>query len=306
MRIKQGIFLLIIGLFAACNQAPKQNVQQSADPIALPPQKLRLPEIPTMLILPEDRARYLTNHYWENFNFSDTTLCSLPDITEQAFVDFVQVLDEVTLQDAQAGIDSLLNKAMAGDSVMYACFTGLSEKYLYDPNSPMRNEDYYTEVLRHIIASPRISEEEKVRPRFRLELAGKNRVGSVATDFSYTQADGKKARLSSLRSEYILLFFNNPDCEDCRRVKEFIQQSPVFSGNSKLKVVSIYPDEDIDLWKRTTYPSQWVSGYNSALHSGTVYDLLAIPNLYLLDKDRRVLIKDGTIEAIERYLAARL
>ena len=34
----------------------------------------------------------------------------------------------------------------------------------------------------------------------------------------------------------------------------------------------------------------------------SLYDLKAIPTLYLLDKDKTVLLKDATAEEIEEYL----
>jgi hypothetical protein len=43
-------------------------------------------------------------------------------------------------------------------------------------------------------------------------------------------------------------------------------------------------------------PSRWINGYDDALTitSERLYNLNAIPSLYLLDGDKRVLIKDGT------------
>ena len=54
-------------------------------------------------------------------------------------------------------------------------FMKLSGKYLYEPNSPFRNEEYYIPVLRHVIASPRLGESDKARAKFRLDMALKNR-----------------------------------------------------------------------------------------------------------------------------------
>jgi hypothetical protein len=34
-----------------------------------------------------------------------------------------------------------------------------------------------------------------------------------------------------------------------------------------------------------------------------LYDLKAMPTLYLLDKDKKVLLKDAPVEQVEQYLA---
>ena len=69
-------------------------------------------------------------------------------------------------------------------------FVGLFEKYLYDPNSPMRNEELYIPALEAMIASERLGEADKVRARYRLELARRNRPGTPATDFRYRRERG--------------------------------------------------------------------------------------------------------------------
>ena len=96
-------------------------------------------------------------------------------------------------------------------------FLDLFEKYLYDPNSPMRNETLYITVLRVAIGSPKTSEAEKTRMRYRLDLAQRNRPEMPATDFAYTLASGKTGTLYDIDAEYLILFFNNPGCHACQR-----------------------------------------------------------------------------------------
>ena len=54
--------------------------------------EFRLPDMPVTLTAPGDRAAYLSLHYWDHFDFADTSLISRPEITEQAFVDFISIL----------------------------------------------------------------------------------------------------------------------------------------------------------------------------------------------------------------------
>ncbi|MCF0168791.1 MAG: TIGR02147 family protein, partial [Bacteroidales bacterium] len=48
-----------------------------------------LPEIPSDLQTMESRLDYMTRHYWDHFDFKDTAYIHLPDITEQAIVDYI-------------------------------------------------------------------------------------------------------------------------------------------------------------------------------------------------------------------------
>ena len=54
------------------------------------------PAIPEVLTSSEDRKAYLLTHYWEQFDFADTTLVNNRDVTEQGFVNFIALLADGT------------------------------------------------------------------------------------------------------------------------------------------------------------------------------------------------------------------
>ena len=124
-------------------------------------EEFRLPEVPVFLTDPAERAAYLAVHYWDYFNFADTTLISRPEITEQAFVDFISILPYTA--KAQVAVDTLFRRAMVKKEMLYH-FISLADKYLYEPNSPMCDEELYILVLRALTANPRIGEADKLRP----------------------------------------------------------------------------------------------------------------------------------------------
>lgn len=237
-----------------------------------------IPAIPSVLTTTQQKAEFVMRHYWDHFDFSDTTLIPRADYTEQAFADFVNMLPHVPAPLASRGIDTLMTRA-AADSAMYAHFMELSEKYLYEPNSPFRNEELYIGFLRHIVANENLEDILKVRPQYQLDMALKNRVGHKASDFGYTTLKGGKTRLYAANGERILLFFFRPDCSTCKETKEYVRAHGV---DKLVEIVWVDPDKDT--------------------HIDALYDLRASPTLYLLDKDKRVLLKDATIETIEQYL----
>ena len=257
---------------------------------------------------PEERAAYLVKHYWDKFDFTDTALIHLPEITEQATSNYIDMMKYVPAKVASSSIKEMMNKASV-DSVMFVYFSGLYEKYLYDPNSPMRDESLYIYVLEAVLEAPVLDEVSKIRPAHLLELALKNRVGEPATDFTYTLADGKKGTLYHTKADYLLLFFYNPDCHACKEITDQLTASPLVTEwirNNKLKILAVYPDEDLEAWKNhISYMSaSWINSYDSAvsLKNDEIYDLKAIPTLYLLDKDKKVVLKDVTFNQVENYL----
>lgn len=155
--------------------------------------KFTLPLIPAMLNTPELRADYLVRHYWDNMDFTDTTYINLPDVTEQAWVDFIDILKIVPDTTAIAAIKQMYKMADQ-KKVVFFYYTDLAEKYLYDPNSPMRNEEFYIPVLDAMLESKVLNDTEKILPQGRRELAEQNRIGRPAEDFTYTLLSGKTVR----------------------------------------------------------------------------------------------------------------
>ncbi|KAA5118039.1 DUF5106 domain-containing protein, partial [Bacteroides fragilis] len=58
---------------------------------------------------------------------------------------------------------------------------------------------------------------------------------------------------------------------------------------------------------RNDFAKEWTNGYDKELviKNKNLYDLRAIPTLYLLDKNKTVLLKDATLQKVEQYLAER-
>lgn len=295
--------IMVCCWLAACTggKQPKEKVGLQQQP------GFTLPEIPVMLTSPDDRAKFLATHYWDNFDFKDTAYIHLPDVTEQALVDFMDMMNHVPASVA----DSAITFALKGASVepkMLNYFWETLSRYWYDPNSPMRNEDFYRMVCRTISGLPQADEAMSSRARYNLNLASKNRPGMLAADFTYTLASGKQGTLYGIRSPYTILFFYNPDCHMCAEIKQYIKDSSVLNELLEKKqtvLLAFYPDEDVDLWREhsTEMLPIWINGYDKGVvvDRNQTYDLRAIPTFYLLDKDKKVLLKDVQIEEIEAY-----
>ena len=98
----------------------------------------------------------------------------------------------------------------------------------------------------------------------------------------------------------ILLFFYNLDCHTCIEIKNAMKHSLLLKemvASGRMKVLTLYPDEDVALWQShlNELSDEWVNGYDKGqvLTHELLYDLSAIPSFYLLDKDKKVLLKDA-------------
>lgn len=299
-RFQIWLFVATLLFFSSCGNTVCQP------PLATT-YKFTLPDIPMMISDAQQRKEYLVTHYWDNYDFADSLLVSNDSITGVAIAGYIEVLSMIpdTLIKSKA-VATLLSNTL--DNHVFNKFIGQIEHYLYNPNSPMRDEELYLLFVKYIVHSDDIAIENKKRYIFLEKMLLKNRVGELSTDFTYTLKDGSSSRLYSLKSAYTILFFNNPDCEDCGRVKEHISNSDIIGSlyeSGKISILGLYSESDLEAWHKGDYPSMIINSYDKDLSilDDNLYDLKAIPTLYLLDIDKRVILKDASIEKIERWLA---
>ncbi len=274
-----------------------------------------LPQIPDEITSSEERGKFLVMHYWDRFDFSNERLISRPEITEQAFVDYIHILQNyVSWEDAKKSLHYTLNKMKENDA-MHAYFASLFEKYLYEPNSPFRNEEFYLVVLKQLTKSSSLSKAEKSKYKFQLSMVNKNRVGKKAANFNYTLASGETLSLYSIKSDYLLLIFFDPECSTCDAVIRQIKESESINNAMKmnsptrtmLTVLTVYPGENINEWfdYLPQLPTEWVNAYDQGMviTKKNLYDINAYPILYLLDKNKKVILKDSSLEAVEGFFS---
>ena len=257
----------------------------------------------------EGQLDYLLTHFWDGFDFADTA--------GLATIDTAVMLQRMGLFGAwaaqrpldRAPIDSLMRRATTSRP-MLDLFLYLSEAVFHDPNSPLRNDEHYIPILEAQLSTDFYDEYERIAPEYDLQLARQNRIGYRANDFRYATADGRRRSLYDLQADYVLLFFNNPDCAMCKELREQIGQSPRLTeliASGRMQVLALYPDEDLTAWKayRPNIPASWINSYDPGcrIREENLYNLNAIPSLYLLDRQKKVLVKDAaSIAEIEQEL----
>jgi hypothetical protein len=309
-------FLFFVFAAVACSSSRKvsSNVEPNATGLStqiVSENIFHLPQIPENITSPEERGKFLVMHYWDRFDFNNERLISRPEITEQAFVDYI-LQNYVLFEDAKKSLQYTLTK-MEENKAMHAYFASLFEKYLYEPDSPFRNEEFYLVVLERLTKSPLLSDAEKSKYKFQLRMAKKNRVGKKATNFDCTLATGETFSLYSIKSNYLLVIFLDPECSSCDAVIRYIMDSEPINRAMKmnsptrtmLTVLTMYPGENIDKWLDylPQLPSEWMNAYDQGMiiAKKNLYDIKAYPSVYLLDKNKKVILKDSPIEVVEGF-----
>ena len=235
---------------------------------------------------------------WEGFAFDDKQSVESRG-AEERFARFLLSLEQQTPTQQAEQIGNLLAKAEQYNTT--ARFLLLADKYLHDPNSPYRNDERYLLFLQY--AATHQLADYTTNPRYQKHytMVQKNRVGHKATDFPYTTQAGEKGRLYQLQSRYILLFFHDPDCDECQYVKKQLENQHAHFAQKGVLVVAVYIDDEVEVWRKAHYPSAWLSVYAPEIDKQDLYDIKALPTLYLLDTQKRVILKDAQIDKVVSY-----
>ncbi|MBR5660990.1 MAG: DUF5106 domain-containing protein [Bacteroidales bacterium] len=307
-----SMILAAVILLASCGGKVKSPARRSFPP---PPQ------VPSVVTDPQEIAGYVATHFWDAFLSGvypcDSSLVNgVPaDDVESAVGRFVTILETVcerpTAIKAMDGFFQKINDFQTKNpsSNVYGYFMRMVEKYLYDPNSPVRDEDLYLPYIKGLAGSDLTPEE--MRPAYSRDalMCSLNQVGTNAADIRFTGLDGRVRTLYGIKADYVLLLFTNPGCPNCEEVISTLTGNDRFNNaitTGKIAVVNLYIDLEVDKWKglASEYPKAWTNGYDQdyIIRKDLTYNVRAIPSLYLLDKDKKVILKDAPIEKVLPYL----
>ena len=260
---------------------------------------LPLPAVPATLRTPHARAAYLLEHFWDAMDFGDTLRSRDERFVEQSLVDFLSLFPHADTAALAPAVQRLVRRAGA-DAEACLLVLRLAEKYLYTPGSPMRCEEYFIPFLEAWVRTPGIDDAEKIRPALLLEAALKNRPGSTAADLRFRTHGGAQGTLHGIGCERLLLLFYNPDCTHCTETIRLLDGNEAFRAavrSGRLGVAALCAGEERAAWERTKeeLPKGWIAGYAAEeLAETEAYVLPEMPTIYLLDRDKRVLLKEAT------------
>ena len=140
--LKRGLFLFLLLALGMESCSGQQKTDAKVNAAEEPVQKERtfqLPEVPSMLVTPEDRAIYVVQHYWDHFDFTDTAYIHLPDVTEQAMVNFMDLMYHIPASEIEPALETLYGKAAPHAPMLWHFWETMS-RYWNDANSPVRDE----------------------------------------------------------------------------------------------------------------------------------------------------------------------
>lgn len=279
------------------------------------------PVAPSIITTPSGINEYVVSRFWDAFlektGKCDSTLVNgVPSgEVEAALARYISLLENVIAPGKAPGfVEAFFNKVSDfqianPSSNVFSFFADKVRDHLYDPNSPSRDEDLYLPYVEGLAASDLVDNAMREAYSAEAMLCSLNRKGSRAEDIMFTLLDGHRATLHGIKAGHTLLMFSNPGCDACDELTDRLASSEMVSRLVKsgdLAVVNLYIDLEVEKWAALAakYPKTWLNGYDQdyTIRKDLTYSVRAIPSLYLLDKDKTVILKDAPVEKVLIYL----
>lgn len=295
--------LLLAGLFlfSACSGTQKGPSDTRAFPRV---------QVPSVYTDQEEVLGYVLDHFWDaclvpGHAYRTDSLfvagVSVQEMVEQVS-SYAAILQNSPLDLARRSVGKFVDRLEAchdTDTLLYAKMTSMLSECLYGPNSELRDEDIYSALASRLAVSPYTSQDLVASYRHQVSMCSLNARGTQAADFTFIDTDGVRGTLYGVKSDYTALIFVNPGCHACNDVVVPFSDELVMRliSEGRLTVLGIYIDDETDKWMegRDELPAHWVNGYDPAgiIRSDSIYSVRAIPSIYILDKEKKVIMKDA-------------
>ena len=113
--------------------------------------------------------------------------------------------------------------------------------------------------------------------------------------------------MHSFNATYTLLYFYDPDCDHCQEVKAELADMPQLKEGTTFRVLAIFPYDDAERWKsvKPDFPASWTDGVSpeGKITTDDIYYIKTMPSLYLLDSEKRVILKNPDIKLLKETVS---
>ena len=134
-------------------------------------------------------------------------------------------------------------------------------------------------------------------------------IGKIAPDITLFKEDGETIRLHSISSEYTVLFFWDPECGHCKKQIPFVIDFYNKYKDKGVEVLAVCTKTGSDIsscWSAIKERGMdiWLNASDQYLRSKykTIYDVKTTPQIFILDKNKKILVKKIAGEDLENVM----
>jgi thiol-disulfide isomerase/thioredoxin len=258
----------------------------------------------------EHKYIYLRKHYFDNIDLSAKWLVRTPIFAQR--MDYC--LDKLTVQQydsVNATLDDLLQLTAQNEELFK--FTLMTLVNRYAKSKRMDAVNMYVHLVQNYYRKGKATwtnKEQVDKMVINANRLEKSKLGIVGRNIQYL--DTTKTALygfSEITSDYLVLFFWDPDCDKCMEAAEKMKEVYQYYKSEGVEVLGLGWTDDKAMWKKAIKDNkyEWINGMPlDRAVTQLNYDIRATPKIFVLDKDRRIIARQIDVDGLKDILSYEL
>ena len=257
---------------------------------------------------------YYKKHYFDNIDLNDDRFIRSPFLQrkiEKYFEDLVVQESDSISKDA----DALLAKIKQTDVRKYVIYKIAST---YENHNIVGTDGAFVHLAeKYYIGEPKLWDTTTVRKmKERLAVIKPLIIGKKIPEMVLTDPSGKRLMLSTIPTNYTVVFIYDPECSHCKEETPKLQAQEAFFKEKNVGIFAASIVRDKAQWQKFISEfkiESWYNGIDVHLNpkSGVeeyytdfknTFDVYATPVIYVLDKSKRIIGKRIPADKIQDFI----
>jgi thiol-disulfide isomerase/thioredoxin len=266
---------------------------------------------------------YVKNHFWDNVVFNDNRLLRTPFFEaklDEYFKEYVSREPDSIIEEVQY----MLTVAKTGKEIYPFLLFKFTNKYI----SPefMGQDKVFLHLFQNFFSkgdTVLLNNESKKAITERAYSIMANLIGNPAPPLVLNTIDNKAFSLYESPAKYTFIAFWDPTCGHCK--EEMPRVDSFYTKNWKqlgVQVIGVNTNvKEMAAWKQFItegrFDAGWLHAYqtdaafNAEINAGKpstirqLYDVFKTPTFYLLDKDKKIIAKNLTVDQFHDFLQSQ-
>ncbi|MGE0079332.1 MAG: redoxin domain-containing protein [Bacteroidales bacterium] len=249
-------------------------------------------------------------HYFDNIDFSDSRLLRTPILEGKINTYFDRVLIPNPDSIIPQAID-LIEKSKANKEMFQYVLSFLSNKFITSERMGMDGV-FVVIAEKYYLSGEAWWADQKMIDKFkeRVSALKPNLIGNIAPDLWLPNEHGKYFRLSDVKAKITVVYFWDPECGHCKKITPELKKTYDKYKSKGLSVYGVYTQGDQPKWMEyiekngLTWLNVWDPTFSSNFRN--LYDIYSTPVMFVLDSNKKIIIKRISVETLNQYLEAEL
>lgn len=265
------------------------------------------PEVTDQKELTKVRYNYYKEHYFDNINLKNPGLLKTPVMLKTV----TEYIDEIVVQNPDSlikEVDWLLAQVAGDDESFRFWLVTFFSKYQQSNIMGMDALIVHLAEKYYITGKAKwVNQDDVEKLKDEVSFLKPNLIGNKAPYLQLLSTELKPLTLNDIKTKYVILYFYDPDCGHCKKKTPVLLEEYHKMKGQGVEVMGICTTTDIDKWKKYVEEGKldWVNAADPYYRSNfrKEYNVRSTPQVYILDKDRKIVAKKLDVEQIADFIA---